>query len=278
MIVHIHERTFTSMNETVAVKSATRVLDLLEMLAAVPEQVGVSEIARRLGIPKSSTHMLLSTLETRGYVVGSPDRRFHLNPIFGGGRGSWVGGANVMLVRLAQPIMESLAGKTGESSFLGVARTDSSVEYIAKVVSDHEVRCDAELGQPRPLHSPSVGLVILAFQDPEKTEKYLQRGKLERVTPRTLVDPRQLRREIDLVRGRGYSVVCDTHSAGASGIAAPVFDGDGTVVAALNISAPTSRFDAMLRKATPALLRGADAIGRTLAAPDAKTSTARKTP
>jgi IclR family transcriptional regulator, pca regulon regulatory protein len=266
------------MNETAgSVKSATRVLDLLEMLAAAPQQVGVSEIARRLGIPKSSTHMLLSTLEARGYVIGDHDRRFHLNPIFTNEGRSWVGGSNVMLMRLAREPMESLAHVTGESSFLGVARDDSNVEYISKVVSSHEVRCDAELGQPRPMHSTSVGLVMLAFQAAEKTERFLLRGKLERVTSQTVSDPRQLRREIALVRERGYAVVSDTNSAGAAGVAAPIFDGNGMVIAALNVSAPTSRFDPVVKKAAQALVRAAAGLSRSLSRPSPKSTMARRT-
>jgi DNA-binding IclR family transcriptional regulator len=264
------------MNDTAgSVKSATRVLDLLEMLAAAPQQVGVSDIARRLGIPKSSTHMLLSTLEARGYVIGDEARRFHLNPIFTSEGRSWVGGSSVMLMRLARAPMEALAQATGESSFLGVARDESSVEYIAKVVSSHDLRCDAQLGQPRPMHSTSVGLVMLAFQAPEKTEKFLLRGKFERVTAHTPNDARQLRREIAQVKERGYAVVSDTNSPGASGVAAPIFDGNGIVIAALNLSAPTSRFDVVQKKAAQALLRAADGLTRSLAGPSLK-STARK--
>lgn len=265
------------MNEAAgAVKSATRVLDLLEMLAAAPEQVGVSEIARRLGIPKSSTHMLLGTLEARGYVVGDDDRRFHLNPIFSREGRSWVGGSSMVLMRLANPVMRALADSTGESSFLGVASDEAHVEYIAKAVSAHEVRCDAELGLPRPMHSTSVGLVMLAFQPAERTERFLQRGKLERVTAQTVADVRHLRRELAQVRERGYSVVRDTNSPGASGIAAPIFDAGGAVIAALNVSAPTSRFDPVLKKAAQALVRAADGVSRSLASPSPKSTFPRK--
>lgn len=245
-----------------AVKSATRVLDLLEMLAMVPEQVGVSEISRRLGIPKSSTHMLLGTLEARGYVVGTNDRRFHLNPIFNREGRSWVGGSSLMLMRLAKPVMQALAASSGESSFLGIAASDSSVTYITKVVSAHEVRCDGDLGVAWPIHSTSAGLALLAFQPAELTERYLQRGKLERLTAQTIVDARQLRRELAQIRARGYAVVRDTSSPGASGVAVPIFDAGGVVIAALNVSAPTARFEPVLKKVTPALIRAAEGLSR----------------
>lgn len=264
------------MNTDGAVKSATRVLDMLEMLAAAPDRVGVSEVARRLGIPKSSTSMLLSTLESRGYVIGDQDRRFHLNPVFGKAGRSWVGGLHSMLMRLARGPMEKLAESTGESSFLGVPRDDATVEYIVKVVTPHELRCDSELHRPRLLHSTSVGLVLLAFQAAERTERFLQKGRFQRLTPGTLADAKQLRHEIELVRARGYALVRDTNSPGASGIAAPIFDAHGVAIAALNISAPTSRFEPMQRKATSDLLAAAAAMSRQLAGTAARTPSKRK--
>ena len=261
------------MNTALAgVKSAVRVLDLLELLANFSEWLGVSDIARKLGIPKSSAFMLLSTLERRGYVVGNEDRRFRLNPVFANGR-SWVGGVHAALLRVARPAMARLAQATGESSFLGVLRDDSSIEYIAKVVGSHDVRVDAELGRARPVHSTSVGMVFLAFQDQAKTERFIKAGPLKRVTARTLCEPRALRQEIAAVRKRGYALAFDTNTAGASGIAAPIFDGSGCVLAALNLSAPSSRFDLTRKQTIAMLLKTAGALSRELSPP-----TPRKTP
>jgi DNA-binding IclR family transcriptional regulator len=257
------------------VKSAVRVLDLLEMLAVAEDQVGVSEIARRLGIPKSSTHMLLATLESRGYVIGDEDRRFRLNPMLNR-EGTWVGGSSLMLMRLARPAMEALANECSESSFLGVASGEAHVEYIAKVVSQQELRCDADLGKPRPMHSTSVGLVMLAFQREERTEKFFKAGRFERIAPDTITDPKLLQKELALVRERGYALVRDTNSPGASGIAAPVFGANGEVIAALNLSAPTSRFPPIERKALPSVIAAAQTLTRELAGHATQPYRARK--
>lgn len=243
-----------------SVKSAARVLDVLEFLAAQEAHAGVSEIARRLGIPKSSTSLLLSTLESRGYVLGDEARRFRIHPAYARDRTAWVGGARALLLQAVQPLMLQLSRTTGESAFLGAARDRNTLEYIAKVVSAHEVRCDAEIGQARPLHSTSLGLVILAFQPQVATDAYLART-LERLTPRTTTDPARLRKELSAVRRQGYAVTRDTNALGASGVAVPVIMTDGQV-AALNVSAPTSRFEAVLDRATAALLAGAASIAR----------------
>ena len=230
-----------------AVKSAMRVLDVLELLARTPEPVGASELARRLGIPKSSTHMLLSTLEGRGYVVGDDIRRFRLHPVYRLQSRSWVGGALVALRALAPERMRVLSELTGESAFLGVIVDARSFAYVHKVVSTHELRCDADLGQPRVLHASSVGLVLLAMGPAADADRYLQSPSLERLTPRTIVDPRAVSRELATIRKRGYAVTRDTNAVGASGVAAPVYGPDGRLLAALNVSAPTSRFDPVLR-------------------------------
>ncbi len=252
------------MNNSAAVKSAVRVLDLLEALSRAEAPVGVSEIARNLGLPKSSTHMLLATLEARGYVIADAQRRFQLNPILSG-QGSWIGGAGAALTRIARGPMDELASATGESSFLGVGRDEASMEYIAKAVGAHEVRCDASLGEPRHLHSTSMGLVLLAYHDPERTERFLARGNFERLTRETVTDESELRKEIERVRARGYALAMDTNIPGVSALAAPVLDASGRAVAALTLAAPTPRFDAM-RKHTSALVRAAQTLGHQLSA------------
>jgi DNA-binding IclR family transcriptional regulator len=260
------------MNTPIAVKSASRVLDLLEVLATATGPVGAAELARRLGIPKSSAHMLLSTLEGRRYVVGDEMRRFRLHPMYGADRRSWVGGTYGVLRALAHEAMDKLARTTGESSFLGVRRDHTSFEYIEKEVSRHEVRCDAELGQRRALHASSIGLVLLAFGDPAEAKRYLTSHALERLTPRTMCEPVRLRRELAAIHKQGYAVTRDTNAIGASGIAVPIFDGDGHAIAGLNISAPTSRFDAVVKDAAKELIRAAKAITAQLASAPAARS------
>jgi len=126
------------------------------------------------------------------------------------------------------------------------------------------------------MHATSIGLAILAFQDPERTERFLARGKFERFTRETLTDERELRKEIALVRERGYAIAIGTNALGVSAVAAPILEGSGRAVAAINISAPTPRFDAMQRKFTSALLRTTQVVGRQLAGGAHRPITARK--
>ena len=137
--------------------------------------------------------MLIVTLEGRGYVVSDEQRRFALSAILGRRGREWVGGELGALLDIAKPVMHKLAHVTGESVFLGRRRDEQSLEYVHKVVSTHEIRCDGELDEPRWLHSTSVGLVILAFQDPESGEKYFGSAHLVRLTEQTPRDKKKLR-------------------------------------------------------------------------------------
>jgi len=252
------------MENAASVKSATRVLDLLELLESLRAPIGVSEVARRLQIPKSSASMLLSTLERRNYAVCDAERRYALHPMFRGKSRSWVGGFRALLLQAARAAMERLAQSTGETLFLAVPRGDHELEFVAKVVSPQEVRVDVELYTPRPLHAISLGLVILAFQSEERIEAFLKSGRLQRFTPKTICDPDELRRELMAIRRRGYAINRDSHVNGLSGIAAPVFNAAGDVVAALGVSAPSLRFRKILGVATAELVGAAEALSQDL--------------
>jgi DNA-binding IclR family transcriptional regulator len=246
------------------VKSALRVLDVLETLAAAPAGLGVSEISRRLGIPKSSASMLLLTLEARGYVVDEGDRRFALHASLGGGSRSWVGGLRARLVHLAQPALERLTRATGETSFLGVPSGARNIEYASKVVSPKDLRVDVDLAAPRAIHSTSVGLAILAHQPAEAVERYLGEAPLARMTRYTICDPQKLRRELAAIRKRGYALLHQSHALDDSGVAAPIFAAGGEVVGALNVSAPTARLLRTYEKVAIRVVQEARRVSRQL--------------
>jgi DNA-binding IclR family transcriptional regulator len=247
------------------VKSALRVLDLLEALAAAPAALGVSEISRRLAIPKSSASMLLLTLEARGYVVDQGDRRFILHAALGRGSRSWVGGFRARLVRLAQPALQRLSRATGETALLGVPSGAHRIEYAAKVVSAEDVRVDVDLGLPRAIHSTSAGLAMLAHRPAEAVERYLEGATLERMTRYTICDPKRLRRELAAIRQSGYALLHESHTLHDSGVAAPVFAADGEVAGALNVSAPTARMRRTHRRVAAHVVREARRLTRELA-------------
>ncbi len=248
------------MNDNPVVKSAARILDLLELFSSSHEPIGVSALARRLSFPKSSLHMLLLTLEQRGFVVSDDARRFQLHPSFSPDARAWIGGSRGRLVQLARGPMRALVDRTKETCLLSVMRPDWRTEYIAKVVCSQELRLDAAIGSTREANAGSSGLVLLAFAPEKDLERFLATQTLKRYTTRTICDPRRLRRELAGVRAHGYAIAEGTNYSHASGVSAPIRNAHGNVIAAISIGAPTVRFTAIREVAVAGVLKAADAL------------------
>lgn len=245
---------------TTEVKSAGRILDVLELLTGMPQGVRVNQLARTLAIPKSSASALLGTLALRGYV--EPNGEGYR--LAGGYRaGGWVGGITGMLVRSGHPIMDKLVADTGESAYLGIATATFEIRYVAKVVSANPLRYDVELESLRPAHSTSIGQVLLASLPPDALDEYIRHHDLKRPEGRPPISERALRRVLAQARADGYVTIADSHVAGTSGAAAPVAAGDRTV-AGLAIIAPTPRFDAARNRIVPRVVAAARELERAI--------------
>lgn len=244
------------------VKSAERAIDVLELLSLTDEPLGVSEIARRLGHPKSSISLLLNTLEARGYVVAEHGRQFRLNPVYRSEERSWVGGAYAQLLRVAVPLMRKLVDTVGDSSMLGLLTPDHETQYIAKTITTKELRCDPEIGTPRPTVLTSAGLVLLAFQPHEIIEKFLLKTKLPKGADGELITAGALFKRLDTIRQDGYAFNRSVLMEGASGVAAPIFGAAGQIFAAVNVVAPTPRFDKNRDHIRDEVISTAEAITR----------------
>lgn len=223
---------------TVSVKSAARILDVLELLAGLREGIGVNELARRLEIPKSSASALVATLEGRGYVRLGPDGVSLVESFRADG---WVGGKTARLLRHARPAMQRLSRQTGESCFLGVATRSFEVQYIEKVVSESALRYDVDLPAMRPAYCTSIGLVLLAGLTDAQLDRYFESHELKRITPRTVTKEAAIRTAVQEARSKGYATIADSHVLGTSGVSAPVTM-NGQVIAGLAVIAPTDRF------------------------------------
>lgn len=258
-IVHGYERTIRiglAMNSQV--KSAARVLDILELFAENSGTLGVSDVARKLGVPKSSAQGLLTTLTARGYLAREATTYFLPEELRAGG---WVGGLRARLVALAEPVLQRIAHECGESAFLGTL-VGNQIQYVAKSVSPHEIRYDASLSQLRPVYCTSTGLVILANLDPAIAKGILRRTKFVKITPNTVTDRETINRMIERARHSGFAEIRNANLIGASGVAAPVFGPRGDVLAGLSIGAPTSRYIKSRKRLADIVITEAAALSR----------------
>ncbi|HYG85007.1 MAG TPA: IclR family transcriptional regulator [Azospirillum sp.] len=263
-------------SEAVVVKSAERVLDVLEMLSLEQDRgLRLTDIADRLSIPKSSATMLMKTLDARCYAARGQDGRYRLHPLFQHASG-WVGGLHARLLHVARPVMAALVERTGETCFLGTLSADLQVRVLHKVVSPKEVRYDTDDRPLRPAYCTSIGRVQLAFLPQEWIEDYLTSTRLERFTENTLTTPEALRADLAAIRDCGFAESIDTREIGASGVSAPIFGRDGEVIAGLNLSAVTQRFLSQHEAMRAAVMAAADDISAHYGAPNAERLKAAK--
>jgi DNA-binding IclR family transcriptional regulator len=225
------------------VRAISRALAIFDTFLEVRgRELGVGEVAVKLGLPKATAHRMLVTLADGGYLEqNSLNGKYRL-----GIRLFQLGFLvhNRAELRLeARPYLERLGAEIGESVYVSLLVGIHRV-VIDKVESPHPIRHDIPLGEGLPVHAGASGKVLLAFLPPERLEQILSRLRLEKLSTQTITDPETLRKELAEIRRRGYAFSVDERFVGATGVAAPIFGVTGEVLAALGIAAPSSHLDA----------------------------------
>lgn len=235
----------------------SRGLDVLENLAGHRDGLALGDLARRLAMSKSGTHGVLSILVRRGFVERLAGGVYRL------GLKAWQVGNDMReadLARVAQPIMERLVQDTGEGAILGVL-TGFDVVYLSRVEGAQTVRVHAQVNDRIPANCTSTGLVLLAFQRPDYLDAHLP-ASLTPTAEDTITDIEALRRELKRTRARGYAINRGGWRRDVGGIAAPVFDAGGAIIAGLCVAAPSYRMNReWFARIVPVTLRAAEAIG-----------------
>ena len=242
--------------------SLSRVLALLRLLAAQPAGLTLAQLHPMLGAPKTSVHALLRGLVSEGYV--QRDGVMHrLGPQ------SFVLGAALVSARslaaMALPFLQEAQAKSGETVVLAVIdRSAGTLTYIEIVESQQLVRYSVPVGTTRPLYATSSGRVMLAHQDPVWLAEYLRTVELRPLTAKTLTDRRQLARVIQRTREQGWCSTLGEVTSDVAGFAAPVFDYDGRVDAAIIVAAPLDRGRAAAQRLTAAAQEAAAGLSKAL--------------
>jgi DNA-binding IclR family transcriptional regulator len=223
-----------------APRSLMRLLGLFEAIAKADDGLTLARLSATLECPKSSLLLLLRPLVAKGYLT-------HEGGAYRLGSAIHRLAADILSARnfpkLIRPYMEKLVAKSQETVFLAVIdRAARRVTYVEGVESPLPVRYMTPVGSARPLYCSAAGRLLLAYQDAAWRERYLRTTALKAMTPRTVVSRSALRAELDKIRRTGIAVSVGEAVLGAAGIAAPIFNTDGTVAAALLIGAPVDRF------------------------------------
>jgi DNA-binding IclR family transcriptional regulator len=217
--------------------SAVRVVRVLDLLAAAPEGLGVTELARLLGVHKTTASRLLATLAATGIIERDPEiRRYRLGARLVGLAGAAV--SRLPVVSQARPELEQLTRVSSETANLAIL-DGRHVVYVDQVTPQQAVVMASWVGRRSPAHASSSGKVLLAFSDDKVVQRVLS-AKLERLTRHTIVDPARLREVLDQTKRRGYASGVGELEEGLVTVAAPVLI-DRRAVAAVSLSGPSFR-------------------------------------
>ncbi len=202
------------------------------------DPLGVSEIARRAGLPKSLTFRVLTSLTATGFLEKDERARYGL-----GRRIVELGLAALRCGELADasmPHMQRLSDETEETITLTL-RVGYERTYVAQVVSRQDVRKTVRIGERYPLYAGNSGRAILAWFTEAERAAYFASVPLVPLTPATICDRGALERALAEVRQKGYAVSKGERDAWSAGVGAPIFDVHGRVSAAMSVCAPIAR-------------------------------------
>ena len=201
--------------------------------------LGITDVANVTGLPKSTTHRLVTALVNEGLLVQDEDNHKYALSLRVTALGASILSSHIVR-KAARPILMELRDQTHESVHLAV------LEGLEAVIIDTEdsyffVRAVNVPGQHLPAHAVSTGKVLLAYQWEVRLREILSHVTLERYTDHTITDPRLLHEELRCVRHLGYAISCSELEESIDAVAAPIFDHLGTVVASVSIGGPSER-------------------------------------
>lgn len=246
------------------IEALARGLDVLRAFDTTAQALTMTEVADRTGLARPTVRRILLTLEELGYVRASggahmlTPRVLELGMAYVHSSGLW---------DLARPHMESLVAQTRESS--SAAQLDGSdIVYVARVAVPKLIALRVDIGTRFPVASTSLGKVLLAGLADDEVAAVLAIPSRSGVTARYSPEPAELAAELRLVREQGWALTDERLAAGIRSVAAPLTDGDGRVVAALNVTvhAAETSVEVLLGEHLPRLLTTAAAIAHDLAA------------
>lgn len=244
-------------NRNRLIGSVAATLRILELLSDAGGPMTLTNITKASGYPKSSVHRMLSSLIHTGYVEQDESARYGLT--FKVLRLGMDLLSSVDIVKASNPHLERLMLTTNESAYLSVLDSSGQTVYLAKVETPRPVQVQAKLGTPTPAWSTATGWAMLAFL-PEQRDLALAQPLASSV-PGAITSASELRVLLTEVAKRGCAVTRSQGNPDTGGIAAPIRDYTGTVIAACSIAIPQFRMDdALVRKCMPLVVQAASAI------------------
>jgi len=222
-------------------RAVLRALSILEAVAGRGHGLTNSEISRKLEIPKSTASYILHALEMKGYLNRDKETgkyRLGLKLI--------TLSQNVLthldLREIALPQMQHFVDKAKLPSHLAILDRGRAV-YIEKIETDSFVRTDTWVGKRVPVHATAIGKVLVSHLSEISVDEILKVRGMDKFTSKTIVTRTKFHQELEKVSKQSFAVDDEESSAGARCIAAPIFNSEGVVIAAVGTSGTTGQID-----------------------------------
>lgn len=217
-----------------------KALEVLTLFVPSNQELGVAEISQRLGLHVATANRIIKTLAGRGFLQQNRHtRKYHLGPAVMELANALYRSLRTEMVQLARPFLEELRDELGETVVFEVWSGEAT--YIAHVEEGpRKVRIAGTVGDRLPAHAAAGAKAILAFAEEQVVDKALE-GGMPSLTPRTITDEGEFRRQLRVARKRGYAVDREEIDQGINAVAAPVFDHRGKPVAAVVVAGPSPR-------------------------------------
>lgn len=244
------------------IASVAGALELLEIFGEAPGAMSLTALAAAAGRPKSSVHRALSTLMSVGFVEQDPETSLYRLTLK-----MWRIGmaalSDLDIVKLARPHLEELMTAADETVHLSMLDPSGDVVYVAKVESPRSIRVQTQLGKLNRSWSTATGRALIAFL-PDVADKVLKR-KLEPSTPQSVTDPDRIRTILSEVTKKGVAITKGENHPEMGGIAAPIRQHNGEVVASCGVAIPSFRMDRrLIERCVPLVIGTANAISTEL--------------
>jgi len=247
------------------IQAVSHALDLLEQFHDEVDELGVTELSKRLKLHKNNVFRLLATLESRNYIEQNKvteNYRLGLKTLELGQ--TFI--KQMGLLRQSRPVLEALVKECNETTYVAILK-ESHIVYLDVVETDLTVRVVPRVGARLPAYCTAAGKVQIAFMSDEELENYLPPNKeLKRYTSKTLIDRDELKKHLKLVAEQGYAMDDEEMDVGVKCVGAPIRDYTRRIIGAVSISGPSMRFsdERMEKELIPLVVKAGEEISHKL--------------
>jgi len=246
------------------IQAVDHALDLLEQFQGDIDELGVTELSKRLKLHKNNVFRLLATLESRNYIEQNrvtENYRLGLKTLELGQ--TFI--KQMGLLRQSRPALEALVKECNETTYVAILK-DAHIVYLDVVETDLTVRVVPRVGSRLPAYCTAAGKIQLAFMTDEELDHYLPTKELKRYTANTITDRDEFKAQLAKIADQGYAIDNEEMDDGVCCVAAPIRDYTRRIIGAVSISGPSMRFskERMGKELIPLVKRAGEDISTKL--------------